>query len=443
MKRRTFLASAGAAGTALGLTGCEEKTATVSKQTADTPTLAGTSLGELRDSYYRYLFDDYLPFCDKYVIDHEHGGFMCNTDRDGTNLSTNKRGWYEGRGIWVYSFLYRNFTKDQAHLDVATKSVEFIMKNKPPKGELWPEQYDRTGKPIGEPDKRGYGNLFIANGLAEYARATGDDKWWNLAKVIMLDFVTYFDRPDYHPDAARNYLGANAPLMPGARILGVWMVLTRLTTQMLEHKDDADLKAVNDRAIEAIMRHHFSPEFDLILELVNHDMTRPENDLSQFSYIGHAIETLWMVMYEAVRRRDKELFYTAGEWFKRHTEVAWDDVYGGVFAGIRNIGNNDFILNKVLWAQEEVLVGTMCLVEHLEDAWAREWYGKMWAYVLDKFPLQKHGQALWILSADRKVTYQPHAARVGNFHHPRHLMLNMLSLDRMIERNGQPSGLFA
>jgi hypothetical protein len=40
------------------------------------------------------------------------------------------------------------------------------------------------------------------------------------------------------------------------------------------------------------------------------------------------------------------------------------------------------------------------------------------------------------------MTFQPHASRVEHFHHPRHLMLNMLALDRMIKRGGRPSGIF-
>jgi hypothetical protein len=89
-------------------------------------------------------------------------------------------------------------------------------------------------------------------------------------------------------------------------------------------------------------------------------------------------------------------------------------------------------VDKVLWAQEEVLIGTLCLVEHTGAPWAREMFGKMFTYVREKYPLQRHGYPLWINSADRKVTFQPHATRVENYHHPRHLMLNLLSLDRMI-----------
>jgi len=39
-------------------------------------------------------------------------------------------------------------------------------------------------------------------------------------------------------------------------------------------------------------------------------------------------------------------------------------------------------------------------------------------------------------------SFEPHTGRAENFHHPRHLMLNLLSIERMIERNGKVSGVF-
>ena len=175
---------------------------------------------------------------------------------------------------------------------------------------------------------------------------------------------------------------------------------------MLGFRDDPDVRAVNDRCVEAIMKYHFNPEFDLINEIINHDMSRPDNEIAQLSYTGHAIETLWMVLYEAVRRKDKELFFTAAEWFRRHVEVAWDDVYGGVFSGLKHVDNNEWITRKVLWAQEEVLIGMLFIIEHTGEQWAKDWFGKMLGYVLDKYPLKQYGYSIWILAADRKVTFE-------------------------------------
>ena len=50
--------------------------------------------------------------------------------------------------------------------------------------------------------------------------------------------------------------------------------------------------------------HHYNPRFQLINELINHDLSRPANEYEKLVYAGHAIETLWMVMDEARRRND-------------------------------------------------------------------------------------------------------------------------------------------
>lgn len=411
------------------------------KEMASTFTMA--ELESLKKFYEYDLYEDFLPFMEKYVIDPVYGGFMCNTDRDGTNITQDKNTWYEGRGIWVYSFLYNNLAKDPKYLEVARKSVGFMLRHKPSGDGLWPANFSREGVPKGEPDERGYGDLFIAVGLAEFARATGEKKYYELAKEIIAKIIRLYDRDDYQPDAGPFYLGPQAPKTPGARVLGVWMVLLNTATQMLNYQDDGEIKTVADRSLEAIMVHHHNPEFDLINEIINHDMSRPQNEYAQFCYTGHAIETLWMVLYEAVRRKDKALFDLAAQRFKRHVEVAWDDVYGGAFRSLDHVDNNVWKVDKVLWLQEEVLIGSLFIVEHTGAAWAREMFHRMNDYVREKFILKRYGFPLWMHAADRKATFERHSNRVENFHHPRHLMLNLLSIQRMIQRKGRVSGLFA
>ena len=442
MKRRKFFSAL--AGTSVLLApGCnwEKDKGTIknSIMVSDKGMLAGLSLDTLLKQYKYYFFDDFLPFMDKYVVDHKYGGFMCNTDRDGTNITQNKTTWYEGRGIWVYSFLYNKIAGEQKYLDVARKSVEFILKNEPEGDTLYVDIFTREGKPVGEPSTSIYGDLFVANGLSEYSKATGDDVYWEKAKSILFKCLRIYDQPayPYHVD-----YGSEVAPMKGERVLGHWMILLRLITQMLEFKSDPEVEKVASRCVDTIMNKHYIAEYQLMNEVLNHDMTRPDNDFSQFVSIGHAIECLWMVQSEAVRLKDKMLFELAAQRFKRHVEVAWDDVYGGVFHNLINVDMNIWRIEKSLWAQEEVLVGAMMLIEHTGAQWAKDLYKKVWNYVIDKFPLEQYGYPIWILYADRKVTFEKHYDRVGNFHHPRHLMLNILSLERMIERGGKVSGLF-
>ena len=432
MKRRSFLGAALAGTPVVAQPG----------QTGP-PVQSLLPLAQLRDQYRYDLFEDYLPFLDRYVIDRQYGGFMCETDRDGRNLSGRKVTWYEGRGIWVYSFLHNHFGRQKHHLEVARRSVEFILAAKP-EGEdtLWPVSFARDGKPETPPATAIYGDLFVAEGLAEYARAAGERKYWDIAKDLILKCVRIYDRPDYEPGIVASYTGPAASPFPGARIQGVSMVLIRALGPMLDQRADPELQTILDRALDAVINRHFNPDFDLNNELLEHDYSRPRGDLAQFVYTGHSIEALWMIAYEAVRTGNKGVFGHAVERFRRHVEVAWDGVYGGVFRSLNHVDRNLWALDKVLWAQEEVLIGSLLAYEHTGAPWAAELFSRMNAHVRAKYTLRPHGYPLWAVNGDRKVTFEPHAARVENYHHPRHLMLNVLALDRIIARGGKPSGVF-
>jgi mannose/cellobiose epimerase-like protein (N-acyl-D-glucosamine 2-epimerase family) len=288
--------------------------------------------------------------------------------------------------------------------------------------------------------------LFIAEGLAEYSKATGQKSHWDTARQLIRKCVRLYDRADYRPEIGQTYLGKDARPFPGARIQGVWMLLIRLTSQMLEMRADAELESLAARSVDALITHHYNPSFRLNNELLNHDLSRPVNDYAQLVYTGHSVETLWMLLYETARLKKKSLFDLVADRFRRHVEVAWDDVYGGIYRNLMNVEQNLWTLDKVLWAQEEVLIGSLFVVEHSGAEWAREMFTRMFDYVQRTFPLKQRGSPLWMYSGNRMVDFDEFKSRpkrVENFHHPRHLMLNLQSLDRMVRRGGRVSKLFA
>lgn len=392
--------------------------------------LAGMSPHDLLQEYHAYLFDDYLPFVNQYVVDHEYGGFLCHTNSEGKNLSTNKRTWYDGRGIWVYSFLYNNFDGNPEYLTIAKKTVELVLKAKSKEKEFWPWSYDQQGNDLQEPADI-YGNLFVAEGLTAFAAASGDWSYWDQAKSILLQCVEIYDREDYR----YRMEGPGKEIFPVPRVLGHWMIMLRLATGMLREKEDNEVESIAKRCVEMLLDKHLNPEFNLMNEALDQGLRPIEGPLSQFVYIGHAIEALWMVMDEAIRKQDEELYNRASTLFKHHVEVAWDDVYGGVFHGLDHVDQNIWLLEKVLWAQEEVLTGLMLQIEHDQDPWAYRWFDRVYHHVTQTYPLKKHGYVLWSIGGDRKVTYTGNEIRVENYHHPRHLMLNMLKLKRLMGRS--------
>ena len=446
MKRRSFLASTVATAGLLGLPKLspgQTGRATLASNNR-TAQLGGISLKDLRELYRRDLFDDFLPFMDRHVIDHELGGFLCVTDYTGERVGDQKSSWFEGRGSWVYAFLYNNLAHDKKFLDVARRSLEFVLKSKPAgRDELWPKELTRDGKPLTSADGEIYGDLFIAEGLAEFSKATGERNYWDEAKSLVLKCVDLYDRPDYRPAIGQTYLGKDARVFPGARIQGVWMVLVRVATQMLEMRPDAELEKIAARAVDAVLNRHYNPVFDLNNELLNHDLSRPDNEYAYLVYTGHCVEILWMLMHEALRLNDKKLFDTFAARFRRHVDISWDDVYGGVLRNLMNVDENRWTLDKVLWAQEETLIGSLLVLEHTGAEWARRMFDRSHEYVRKTYPLHKRGSPIWMYAGNRKMDFEAFKTmpkRIENYHHPRHLMLNILSLDRLIKRNGKISG---
>src|SRR5690606_23803035 len=91
------------------------------------------------------------------------------------------------------------------------------------------------------------------------------------------------------------------------------------------------------------------------------------------------------LMFEAARRKDQQLFERTVDVFKRHVIAAQDHVYGGYFRSLDSVTNNVWKVDKVLWLQEEVLIGTLFLAEHTGDKWARDCFTQTMAYVEKNF----------------------------------------------------------
>jgi len=439
MKRRTFLNTSRSIG-ALSIVpyGCS-KTRTESRMVIDSGKLAGKTLEELRDQFRHDLFERYLPFFSKYMVDNEYGGFFPYTEFDGTNRSAEgQSSWWLGRGIWMVSFLYKNILKDDRFLDTGQKAVDIILRNKPDANAMWPSTFDREGNPTGKPTIL-YNDLFVTEGLALFGEVTGNDTIRNCAKETLLKCMRIYDSSDY--DYAVNY-GPKPLPVKAPRIIGHWMVFLLISTQMLRYKPDPDIELIAERCVDAIMNFHMNPEFGLLNEVINHDLSRHEGPFAQFCYTGHSYETLWMVMWEAVRKKDNILFNNAADSFKRHVEVSWDDVYGGVFHSLDNVNKNIWKLSKQTWAQVEVMVGCMLLLEYRGDSWARDMFEKMYHYFQEKYSLTQLGCPIWLLGGDRKLDPFKRPGTGDIYHIPRWLMFNLLSLNRMIYRKGKVSDTF-
>ena len=307
MKRRKFLGVLGAAGLGAGLP--KLNLAELAKTSPciapqDGTQLAGMSPRELRDSLHTELFDVVLPFWDKHGVDHEYGGVMCSLDYDGTLVNTDKLLWFQGRALWVYSYLYNHFGQDPRHLEIARKTKDFVLKYGRQEDGWWAEKLGREGKILtpfsGDID----GPYFIAEGLQEYAVAAKDEQTREMAIELFIKLCRYFNRPEYR------YSGPDFPeLKPNGscvRPQGTWMMNLSVGTEILQHGKNVEVESIVDRALDAIIHRHYNPEIGLNTEMLYYDFTRPEG-LERKVRLGHGIEIFWMAMDEAERGAGAEL----------------------------------------------------------------------------------------------------------------------------------------
>jgi N-acylglucosamine 2-epimerase len=431
MNRRRFMLSIPAA-TALSATGIASGKSGYSGSRAII--LEGLTcrqhLEELRDR----LFKEYLPYWDHGGYDKECGGFVCNLRLDGTPVDDEKYIWYQGRGLWVYSFLYAHFGREARYLEMARRTRDFMVKNMYlGKGE-WAEKVHRDGKLIKGvgPESDVYGWLFAAIGLLEYYACTGNPDDLELAIASIQAAQKTYDSLQYR----------KGTLFEGLRVQGHSMILIQVLTQLLRMQKLGEMEKLLDLHLDNLMNRFYNPDYRIANEELEHDYSRIKGK-EGYMFLGHSLESQWMVMQTALWKKDDQLFDRAKANFKRYLEMGWDHSFDGwgsehyyAIAGPDRIQGADFS-TKTMWAHTEILVGCMMVMEHTDECWAREWYARTWTYIKNTFC---RGIGAWEQAVNRygepisREKWGIHPLRRCNYHQPRFLMMNILSLERMLEK---------
>ncbi len=407
--------------------------------------LTGLSLADLRRRYRGELFGEQLPFWNRCGIDHELGGFQCSLGYDGARVNDDKFVWFQGRGLWVWSFIYNHLERDPAVLEVARKTKGFLLKHFPQPDGSWASMLTRQGQLLA-PERDVYGRYFAVEGLFEYAHAAGDSEAHDLAlKLFKQLFREETERPGGHS---------------ATRPQGFWMVNVNIATQFLRRESDPAVSEIADRSIEAVIDKHYNPDIRLNNEQLNPDFSRPPGEQTK-SNLGHSIETLWMVMEEARRRGDDQLAGVCAERIHRHLNVGWDWIHGGLALWInvdqggyewpveqvpgtdvefRSVGEYNY--TKTLWSLDEVLIATLLVLERSGEAWAADYFTRAQQLIDEKFSMKhKHGEPTYVLFADRRIIPPERSVRQDNYHRLRALALNLLTLDRMKAGHNSETGL--
>ena len=216
---------------------------------------------QLREIYRRELFENVIPFWLNHSLDYQHGGQFNSLDRDGSVFDTDKAMWLQGRALWMFAKLYNEVEQEPAWLDAARHICDFIMRcGFDSDGRMFFAVTDE-GQPL---RKRRYlfTETFAIIGLAEYARATGDEATRQRAIDTYRLIVDHLRQP-----------GALAPkVYPETRrsvAHNVSMIMLATTQELrLAVPPDPLYDAVVDDALDKILNHFLDDEAQAVFEVL-------------------------------------------------------------------------------------------------------------------------------------------------------------------------------
>ena len=202
-------------------------------------------------------------------------------------------------------------------------------------------------------------------------------------------------------------------------------------------------------ASTALLNHHSNPEFDLWNLVIDHDLSRPSGEHvahARLAGCGHATEATWMIMYEAVRRNDRQALFdrAAAASSSGMSDVSRDDVYGGVFNDLLDVDGNRWQLGQdFLGAGVRPHRVARRRRRALQAGNGRRRCSPSSSSTSRRNAASSAGASPTSSTAPTARSRPcPRPERKDIYHHPRYLMLCLEALERLVGRGGKTSGVF-
>lgn len=379
-------------------------------------------------TYRDGLLNDTIPFWTKHSVDREHGGFLTFLDRDGSLFGTDKPVWLQGRIVWVFSKLYNTVEKRAEWLDLARHGLDFLLRHCFDTDGRAFFLVTRDGRPL---RKRRYvfSEVFASMGLAEFAKASGED-WARQKAADVFDLLMR-----YHTTP-----GLLEPKqIPGTRPMkshAMPMILLA-TAQVIRQVDDRPIyDETIDGSLHEVFDHFCKPELKALLENVGPNGEVLEGPEGRSVLPGHAIETAWFIMEEGRHRNDRQLIEKALPILEWSLDWGWDEEFGGLlyYNDIQGRPCTQYEWDmKLWWPHTEALYATL-LAHHLTgDAKWANWYDKLHEYTFSHFPDPEYGEWFGYLHRDGTVS---HRMKGNLWKGPYHLSRMQMQCWKLLEQMG-------
>lgn len=247
-------------------------------------------------NYRKYLTDDILAFWQKHGIDYENGGIHTLLDEHGRKKDSKKAIWFTGRSLWTYAVAYNTVEKKKEYLDVCERLYGFYKKCRLPNGRL-PYITDNYGDML-EIKESFHSELFAAIGCAQYYKACKKEE----VKKLAIEFFNIVYSMYKSGDARINRNDAENPKY----IFGIEMMIL-FTAQFMRSSGIED-KRFEELASDALYNIEncgfINDKFNITNEYIDITTNKCPNPRESFSCMGHIYAASWIVMSEAMIKKD-------------------------------------------------------------------------------------------------------------------------------------------
>lgn len=372
------------------------------------------------ESVKNELFNNILPYWDKYARDFQNKGFFGSIDNDNKQDSKCQRSIVmTSRFLWTYSAVAR-MTKDAKYLEMADFAYDVIINkyfDKDNDGVFWSVMPDGTPK---VDKKQIYGEAFCCYGLSEYAAAVKElapskmSEEEALSEAAMnhaLDIYNLLEKYAYDPEfggyveaRARDWSKTDDMILSPKDMncpksmntnLHVMEAYTNLyRTLPVVFADAKAIRAEVGESLSELVRitvdkilqpnAHLGMFFDMKWTLL----------MDEVSY-GHDIEASWLLWEAACELGDEELKSEIRDTVIRVAKVALDEGFDKENACLENFlrnGGKDRDRTRVWWNQAEAMNGFYNAWEMTGDKEYEEACEREWNWILNHQIDKKHGE---------------------------------------------------
>ncbi|MBC7093607.1 AGE family epimerase/isomerase [Candidatus Bipolaricaulota bacterium] len=344
-------------------------------------------IDDLRRIYRSALLNDMIPFWIEYSLDDQWGRYLTCLDRDGSVYSTDKTTILQGRAIWAFSRLYNRVERRREWLDVARLGCEFISANGFDADGQTFFSVTRDGRPL---RRRRYffAEVFVAIGFAEFASASGDAAARTKSRELFAQVVRLYHQPELLP----------AKVFPETRptkSLLTQLVLLTMCHELWRNDPGGRYDDLVEEVTFQIQRHFYDPRASVVVQTVARNGERLDLPEGRCLNPGHALETSWLLLHEALRCGDGALKEFTLAILDGILTQGWDQEYGGLFAYVDLEGKppeqREWDM-KLWWPHNEVLYATLLTHHRTGEAGHLEWFQNVHDWTFGHFPDPRFGR---------------------------------------------------